>query len=630
MTGIAAAFTLARALKRAFLIEWYPFQDHDAAHVLRRAYIPLEDLFHTPCFEWDLYRSLPSIIQHERHKLDFTVDGNDEFENLFRGGINVWSEHKVIEVFSYYDFTPAVLLNPAFEKVATGFPRNILMSAKEPSMPTPSTLMMRYLFLPYLQKYTQNVTDEFERFKKDVRKNCADSTYYGLHLRLRSVFATRESTYFPCLGRLSAFTGQTCYFIASDSHSSSAEVLPHLPLNSRLLHLNLSRLRDSQEGILTGLLELFVLASSSMIFGFAHSTFITAAGSIKGSPVYWRDCATTESPGPKSLCGRRMVMRRGVGPSFDGVVDNAFDQRHRLGCVVREMYSKKMLMKYDALNLTSRAQRNPKAVKQLPVRACVVYVLTDMSQLDNFAKNSLPSLMKHLLIALGVLYPVVVFTYDISESEIESLLHRSYFKMLTLVDLGPMFPPLPAPVPLSTSQPLTRQQLLVLHVERYVHRLHSGLMLQHPALEEFDYYMRLESNTTLSFPAVLDPFRHMLNLGLNYAHSGSVTVPMASIAGLNELAKAYVRKNSVRPVNLHQYLLSNGHIQAVRYNTHLEIVRKEFFLHSPYYDFFLAVDKEMGRTSYTRGWTEGAIKHLGLAIFANPVSIRDFSAELPT
>ena len=164
-------------------------------------------------------------------------------------------------------------------------------------------------------------------------------------------------------------------------------------------------------------------------------------------------------------------------------------------------------------------------------------------------------------------------------------------------------------------------------IDRHVHRFHSGLIFEHPALEEYDYYMRLDGNTTLSSPVLLNPFQHMFDLGLNYAHSGAVTIPMTSITGLNEFAKAYVRKNAVRPVNLHEYLLSNGHIQAMQYSTRLEVMRREFFLHSPYFDFFRAVDRDLGL--YTHGWTEGAIKHLGLAMFANPVSIRNFSAEVP-
>ena len=482
--------------------------------------------------------------------------------------------------------------------------------------------MLRYLFTPNLQLYGKNITDEFQRFKREVRSHCVDSSFYGLHLRLRSVFAPHDAIYFPCLGGLSAFTGQKCYFIATDSHSSTAEVIPHLPPNSRLLFLNLSRSRDTFEGVVTGLFELFVLASSSMMFGFYHSTYIVTAGSLSGSLVYWRDCGTTQSAGPQQVCYNQEAMRLGLNSKFDNIVENAFEQRHRFGCVVRKVFHKKVLDDYDALNNTEILQKNPKAVLPLPIRACVVYVLTKTSQIGDFVHNSLASLDRNLFVHLGQQYPVIVFTHGIPKSEIDSLLDTAHLKTLTVtvVDLGPWIPP--------HSPTQTAQQMAHYSVECHINRFHSGLIFKHPALDKYDYIMRLDSNTSITSPVPKNPFRHMLNNALNYMHAGAPMLPMTSIVGLNEFAKAYVRKNAVRPVNLHEFVLSSGHIRPIQYTTHFEMMRKEFFLHSPYFDFFQAVDRDLGL--YTHGWTEGAIKHLGLAMFANPVSIKQFTAEVVT
>ena len=626
--GLGSAFTLARALNRAFLVDWERFRDEDAdwnKRGIRHTSVSLDDLFHSPCFDWDLYSKLSNntnIVLSEKHRIDLFKDKIDLNGEIFHGDVNSWSEHKILEIHAFHDFTTAILLNPAFEKIAAGFPRNVQMSAKEPSMPGPSTLTLRYLFQPNLQQYGRNITDEFERFKKEVRTHCADSSFYGLHLRLRSGLAPREATYFPCLGGLSAFTGQKCYFIATDSQSSTAEVLPHLPPASRLLFLNLSRSRDTFEGIQTGLLELYILASSSMMFGFTHSTYIVAAGSFAGSLMYWRDCGTSQSAGPHRLCYKQEAMRRGLNFTFDSIVDNAFDQRHRLGCVVREAFHKKFLDQYDALNNTQILMKNPKAVLPLPIRACVVYVLTNTSQIGVFVRNSLASLNTNLFVHLGQQYPVIVFTHEVPKSEIDSLLDTPHFKTLTVtvVDLGPLIPP--------HSSTQTAQQMADYPVERHINRFHSGLIFKHPALDKYDYIMRLDSNTSITSPVPKNPFRHMLNNALNYVHVGALMIPSISIFGLNDFAKAYVRKNAVRPVNLHESLLSSGHIRPVQYATHFEIMRKEFFVNSQYYDFFQAVDRDFGL--YTHGWTEGAIKHLGLAMFANPVSIKQFTEEVVT
>ena len=637
MTGISAAFTLARVLKRALVVEWHSFQDDDSGlPVTRVEHISLGDLFFYPCFQWDWAKVPQSIRDHHQYTINIDSDWTDDYEKLFSGGADSWSEHKVIRFLTYYDFTPALLLNPAFEELAAGFPRNVPMSAKEPSMPSPSTLMMRYLFTPYLQKYTKKVRTEFNRFRNEIRMHCIDSTYYGLHLRLRSTLARDNMSYFPCLSGLSAFTGQRCYFVASDSDNSTKKVVPHIPKESRLLSLNLTRERDTLEGIQTALLEIYILSSSSMLFGFNYSSYAVLAGILKGGLLYSNTCSTPQSAAPSNVCDRPHMIRDGVGESFSHIADNAYDQRHRVGCVVRDSYSQEVLDKHDSIK--KRKKSNDTSDEEddapLPVRACIVYVLTDTSQLKDFVETSLPSLAKNMFIPLGQLYPVVVFTHDISKTKINSLLHRAYSKLLTIEDLGPLIPP-QSPTQIQTQSfskrkiPLKRQKhsskgVVKYTISSHMNRFYIGLLFNHTALKGYDYIMRLDSTTSISSPVLLNPFRHMLNNGLNYAHSGVVSASVASVNGLEQFVKAYVRKNSVRPINLHEFLLPNGHIQAMQYSTHLEIVRKEFFLHSPYYDFFKAIDRDLGL--YTHGWTEGAIKHLGLAIFANPVSIRDFSS----
>ena len=629
MLGLAAAFILARALNRAFLVDWEKFTDEDSTVVYnmrRRESASLDDLFHSPCFDWDLHSKSnnKNILMAKKFLIDLTVDKTDIYGEIYHCDLDSWSEHEVIEIKAFHDFSTALMLNPAFKTFAARFPGNDQMSAREPTVPGPSTLMVRYLFTPNLQRYGQNITDEFQRFKQEVRTHCVDSSFYGLHLRLRTLFASRESTYFPCLGGLSAFTGQTCYFIATDSHSSSAEVVPHLPPNSRLLYLHLSRSRDSFEGIRTGLLELFVLASSSMMFGFYHSTFIVAAGAISGSLVYWRDCGTSESPGPKPVCYKQQAMRLGLNSTFDNIVENAFEQRHRFGCVVREAFQRGTLDEYDALSDEQIIKRNPKAVLLQPIRACVVYLLTSSSQIGDFVNISLASLHKNMFLPLDQQYSVIVFTHSVPKSSIDSMLPSMYSEMLTIVDLEPW---IPAPSH-SSSSTQAAQEMASYPLEYHIKRFHSGLIFTHPALDKYDYIMRLDSRTSIKSPVTRNPFRRMLNHALNYVHPGAPTTSMDSIAGLNEFAKAYVRNNSVRPVHLHEFILSSGHLRPLEYATHFEIMRKEFFLNSQYHHFFQAVDKDMGL--HTHGWSEGAIKHLGIAIFANPASVKEFSEEVPT
>jgi hypothetical protein len=131
-----------------------------------------------------------------------------------------------MRISGWADFTPLVLLNPAFDAFARSFPRNYNASAREPQIPSPSTPMVRYLFTPNTTAYSINVKTEFQRLKDEVRQKCDGSRYYGLHLRLRSEFATAEKGYFPRLEKLLAFTGDKCYFVARDSEKSLTTIHP--------------------------------------------------------------------------------------------------------------------------------------------------------------------------------------------------------------------------------------------------------------------------------------------------------------------------------------------------------------------------------------------------------------------
>lgn len=150
MLGIATAFVLARALNRAFLVDWESFRDQDAIvdyYNMARMAVSLDDLFHRPCFDWDLYSKSDNtnIILTEKFTLDLNVDKTDKYSEIFHSDVNSWSEHEIIQIHAFHDSTPAILLNPAFKAIAASFPMNLNMSAKEPSMPGPSTLMLSTL-----------------------------------------------------------------------------------------------------------------------------------------------------------------------------------------------------------------------------------------------------------------------------------------------------------------------------------------------------------------------------------------------------------------------------------------------------------------------------------------------------
>jgi Glycolipid 2-alpha-mannosyltransferase len=608
MSGITGAFTLARALNMAFLIDWSYFIDCDDRDSKQLVSIPLNAIFHLPCFQWDLSRVNYRIIDYQASRyIDLTSNDTDaDYDSIINGNITSWQQHRVISVKAFHDFTPLLLLNPAFDAVARSFPRNTYASAREPQIPSPSTLTVRYLFTPNIKTYGSNITTEFQRLKDEVRQNCAGSRFYGLHLRLRSEFASKENVFFPCLEKLSSFTGDKCYFIASDSDKTTATVKPHLPPSARLLFLNVARDRSSSQGLKAAIVELYILGSSSKVFGFTYSTFTSLAATIQGMPMSEQHCYLKESPFSNALCSIPKSLRKAVVKVIKNVTDNAFDQRKRLGCVLLDIYPP---------NDPERAI-NYELKKPPVVSACIVYVLTDAANIDSLLV-SIKSLEVNLFATVRQTYRIIIFTQNIAEEQLKPLLNVRERMDVAVVDLGPLI--LPLSLRMDSLKGKDDASVTRFHMNRFL----SGPIFKHPELKGYDYIMRLDAASSLCSPVAADPFQLMVSRGLNYASARQLVADDLPMTGLDGLTKSFLHDKGIRPVNIHHSLSTTGQLKPFRYSDSYEVIRLEFFVHSKYYDYFEVLDKALG--FYTQGWDEGVIKHIGLTILTSQNSVGDLN-----
>jgi Glycolipid 2-alpha-mannosyltransferase len=605
MAAITGAFALAKALNAAFLIQWEDFVDQDADEEGRqkRETIPLNSIFYPPCFQWDLALAPQSVRDHSAHlMIDMTFNGNDfSHDAVVNGNSSVWQGHQIIRVKCWYDFAPLVLMNPGFDSFSKSFPRNTYASAREPQIPSPSTLLIRYLFTPNIQTYGNSVTTEFQRLKDEVRQNCPGSRFYGLHLRLRSEFASTENSFFPCLEKLSLFTGDKCYFIASDSDNTTATVKPHLPASGRLLFLNIPRERNTAQGLQAAIVELYILSSSFMIFGFSYSSFVGVAATIQGIPMNEQHCYPGASTVRSSVCNNPDLLRKFVAKGINNVADNEFDQRKRLGCVLLDRHPPK-----DANNVVIYERK-----KQPVVKACLVYVVTDVSIINSLLV-SIRSLEGYFFGTIKQTYRIIVFTQNISKDQLKPLAEVREKMDVSVVELGPWIQP-----------PSLDMDLLKSKDDASINRSHlnwflCGPLFKHPELKGYDYIMRLDAAAYLCSPASADPFQLMVSRGLNYASLHQHVADHLPMTGLDGLTKSFLQDNGIRPINMHHNLNASGHLAPYRYSDAYEVIRLEFFLHSKYNDYFEALDKANG--FFTEGWDEGVIKHLALKVFANPAS----------
>jgi Glycolipid 2-alpha-mannosyltransferase len=612
MSAITGAFTLARALNMALLVEWASFFDWDGDHNAdpRDQTVPLNEHFYPPCFRWDLSLAHLSIRDYAAPLIDLRFNGNDaNFDAIINGNITSWQSHKVVRISGWADFTPLVLINPAFDAVARSFPRNYNASARGPQIPSPSTLMIRYLFTPNTTAYSINVRTEFQRLKDEVRQKCDGSRYYGLHLRLRSEFAPSEKAYFPCLEKLLAFTGEKCYFVARDSEKSLTTIRPYLPQNAIYLFYNITIERNTVQGLQAAIIELYILGSSFMVFGFAHSTYASSAATIQGRPISEEHCRVSESSVKSMLCNVPNLVRKAVVKVINNVTEDAFDQRKRLGCLLLDKFPPN-----DPDNI-----HNYK-LKKLPVRsACIVYVLTNISNIDSLLV-SIKSLEVNLFVPISQKYRIIVFTQNISKDQLKPLLDVREKMDIALAELGPWI----LPLNLSTDSLKGKDDASInrSHLNRFL----SGPLFERPELKGYDYIMRLNTASSLCSPVAEDPIQRMVNHGLNYASARHHVDLNLSMKGLDGLTRTFLHDTGIRPVNIHHSLNPAGQLMPIRHLDSYEVIRSEFFLHSNYDDYFEVLDAALG--FYTQEWDEGIIKHLGLALFAHPGSVGDFTSIL--
>lgn len=599
MFGIAASFLLAFFTERALLIDWSHFRDEDLSIGMgerKHFLVPLSELFHLPCFEWSLKQ--PSIGQYEGTQLiDFQTNWSNLYESIFDGGGNPWSNSTIIRIRAWHDFSAAILLNPAFSKRANLFPQNLLMSAIQPEVPIPLTLVFRYLFSPNVWKYSATVKNDFDRLQKDVRESCPGSRFNGVHLRLRTVFADRKLTsYFPCLEKLIAVTGENCFFVASDSAESRAIVYPHLPKNAKLFSYNLSRSRETTEGLQAAILELFTLGSSRAIYGFGYSTYTDAGGAIQGVGTYGVHCDVHASIHPGFSC-RTDTFKEGL--KFIEVADiNALEQRRRLGCIlVEQRYNTSKPMQYNW-------------DKNRGIRACVVSYM-NATHVANF-KNFIAQLEGKYFSVAGRTYPIVVFCPNLPDpllAPLDDIKKRLDVKFVILE-------------PWKTPNLLADESLKYDGDISHRNRFFSGAAFQHPALNDYTYCMKVDIDVIFKENLSKDPFVQMVDQGLNYAYVSQNSEGHKE--GLDDVTRAFIRNNLIRPQSLHYSLEQDGRLAPNQFLTNVEIIRVEFIRNSKYMDYVKAVEKVNG--FYTQGWEDGLIRSIGLALTTNPSNVGNFAS----
>ncbi|VVB92993.1 Glycolipid 2-alpha-mannosyltransferase [uncultured archaeon] len=156
---------------------------------------------------------------------------------------------------------------------------------------------------------------------------------------------------------------------------------------------------------------------------------------------------------------------------------------------------------------------------------------------------------------------------------------------------------------------------------RHMCRFFSGIIFHHPALEDYDYYWRLDTDSFLLDNINYDVFQFMQERDLEYGYIDIFKDEPAS-KGLWDTTKKYIEDNNIKPEFLHKFT-SNGVWDRSYYYTNFEIAKLDFWRSDEFMNYFEYLDRSGGIYKYR--WGDHVIHLLAISIFVPENKVHRFS-----
>jgi len=147
-------------------------------------------------------------------------------------------------------------------------------------------------------------------------------------------------------------------------------------------------------------------------------------------------------------------------------------------------------------------------------------------------------------------------------------------------------------------------------------RFFSGEFHKQEVLQNYKYYLRLDTDSYILTPLNYDIFEFARNNDLNYGYCApAVQIDTEKvISGFNNFTKEYLNKK-----NPTIYVDVDSIPEGKMFYTNFELGKVSWFLESQYWDFYNAID-ESGYI-YIRRWGDAPIKYMGVTLFCEPGKI---------
>jgi len=149
----------------------------------------------------------------------------------------------------------------------------------------------------------------------------------------------------------------------------------------------------------------------------------------------------------------------------------------------------------------------------------------------------------------------------------------------------------------------------------------SRLIYRHPALEDYDWYWRLDTDSFIREKINYDIFNFLDKNGYLYGFLTALKEPPEVVRGLWPAVKNYIQENKIAPCFLNEKL-KDGEWDREIYYTNFEISKLHFW-RSPEYMKFVEYLHETGGI-YKYRWGDAPIHTLAVSIFLQQAKVYQF------
>lgn len=233
-----------------------------------------------------------------------------------------------------------------------------------------------------------------------------------------------------------------------------------------------------------------------------------------------------------------------------------------------------------------------------------------------YLANHTPQAMTDGIKSLGLLYnnylkrfpaPVIIF----HEPDLTSMQRQ---RLSQCIPGGITFQEIEFHTPGHIKDITTQTRVGYLHMCRFF----ANEIFHHPALADYDYYCRLDTDSFILSPVSVDIFAQAAldNLGYGFINDSIRDQAWCSL-GLWRCVERYLaeRPNLVTRAKLY------SDIQERRlYYTNFELCRVEWFRQEPWRSYFDYIDKDGG--IYRERWGDHIIRYIGVRLFMSEKQIQ--------